>query len=115
MTDTAMTNEEVRALIERLRDDDYCDAEPEEAADALTALLARALAAESALATVRQENEQLQYELDHYDDPEICQVEGCGKKAGCGTPTLNDGYKRCCYAHFETFQKELHRAEQPKE
>lgn len=72
MTDTAMTNEEVRALIERLaaletglldhvqaagRMDswEYSMAETmHRAADALTTLLARAEAAESALATVRR-------------------------------------------------------------
>ncbi len=57
MTDAAMTNEEVRALIERLRDDDYCDAEPEEAADALTALL--------------DENARLQAEMDHVKQVEF--------------------------------------------
>ena len=49
-----MTNEEVRALIERLPE--YASWHVlREAADALTALLARAEAAESALATVRRD------------------------------------------------------------
>lgn len=65
-----MTNEEVRALIERLRAWEEWQHRilRAQAADALTALLARAEAAESALATVRRDTlEEAAKECDKFN------------------------------------------------
>lgn len=32
---------------------------------------------------------------------EICDIEGCGKPATCGTPLKGGGYLRGCFKHYQ--------------
>lgn len=32
---------------------------------------------------------------------ELCEREGCGKEATCGTPLKGGGYLRACFKHFK--------------
>lgn len=43
---------------------------------------------------------------DFHDDESVaCQVKGCTGLGSCGTPTLKDGYKYCCYKCYAEFRK----------
>ena len=36
---------------------------------------------------------------------ELCEREGCGKPATCGTPLPDGGYLRCCFKHYQEVNK----------